>query len=76
MKNLNIAQTAGFRYTANDSNCTDDKGNTPLYYAAINGDENFSLYLLELGANINYKCSNGNVYFLLNYRRYSLTYGF
>ncbi len=53
MKNLNIALTAGFKYNKNDANCVDENKNSPLFYAALNGDDNFCIYLLELGANIN-----------------------
>lgn len=34
--------------------------NTPLYYAAANGDEAFCQYLHRLGADVNARCENGN----------------
>lgn len=60
MKSLSQALSAGFRYNAEDVNCRDDENNTPLYYSAMLGDEAFCRYLLDLKANVNVACSNGD----------------
>lgn len=39
MKNISIADAAGFHYTKQDTEFYDSNGNTPLYYSAKYGDE-------------------------------------
>lgn len=53
MKNVQIAQQSGFNFLKEDANCRDQNGNSPLYYAAQNGDEVFCKFLVELGADVN-----------------------
>ncbi|KAM3143653.1 hypothetical protein pb186bvf_004149 [Paramecium bursaria] len=60
MRNLQVAIQAGFQYVKADTKLYDQYGNTPLYYAAKNGDEVFCRFLLNLGADVNQPCSNGN----------------
>ena len=42
---------------------TDTKGNTALYYAALNQNLQMCKFLLEKGANPNFVCENGNTPF-------------
>jgi ankyrin repeat protein len=58
--NLYLAQNAGYIYYENDVRCKDKHGNTALYYTAMNGNKEFSTYLIKLGALINEVCSFGN----------------
>ncbi|CAD8118538.1 unnamed protein product [Paramecium sonneborni] len=60
MKNLQVAMTSGFQYNQRDTQLCDRFGNTPLYYCAKNGDEQFCRFLLNLGANVNQQCENLN----------------
>ena len=55
-----MAKNAGFVYTNEDLNVLDEEGNSPLFIATSNKDDNFCLYLLELGGDVNQKCSEGN----------------
>ena len=74
MGNLIIAQTAGFIYNKGDANCLDSLGNCPLLYCAINGDEKFCKFLLNLGADVNQRC-RGGTYFCHSFREYTCAYG-
>ncbi|CAD8117922.1 unnamed protein product [Paramecium sonneborni] len=60
MKNIAIAEAAGFHYTKADTELYDQNGNTPLYYSAKYGDEQMTKFLLKIGADVNQICSNGN----------------
>ncbi|CAD8206864.1 unnamed protein product [Paramecium pentaurelia] len=60
MKNLAIAEAAGFHYSKADTELYDQNGNTPLYYSAKYGDEQMTKFLLKIGADVNQVCSNGN----------------
>lgn len=46
-----------------DVNVIDGRGNTPLYYAAKNGNSDFCRFLIEKGALINYRCEGQNTAF-------------
>lgn len=60
MKNISIAEAAGFHYTKQDTEFYDSNGNSPLYYSAKYGDELMTKMLLKIGADVNQICSNGN----------------
>ena len=49
-----------FKYSKNDVNICDENNNTPLFYAASNGNYNFCKFLIDLGSDVNYVCSKGN----------------
>jgi ankyrin repeat protein len=44
-----------------DVNCYDVEGNTPLYYAALNGNTAFCAFLLTNGADVNLPSKHGNI---------------
>lgn len=46
-------------FQAYEVNLPDKQGNTPLYYTIKNQNEEFSLYLLKCGANVNFVCEKG-----------------
>ncbi len=50
----------GFTYTESDVNVKDDQENTPLYYAAKNGNKEVCEFLVNTGARVNERCSNGD----------------
>ncbi len=51
---------SGFNYFSSDINAKDDLNNTPLYYAAKNGNKEICEFLLKHGALVNTPCSDGN----------------
>jgi Ankyrin repeats (3 copies) len=65
---LNWAQTNNYRtmesspfiFTPHDVNIADERKNTPLYYAAYNGNVKMCQFLCEKGANVNVVCSKGD----------------
>lgn len=58
--NFNMILTSGFNYFESDTNIKDDKGNSPLYYAAKNGDKQMCDFLVRHQAFVNEPCSEGN----------------
>jgi len=58
--NFNIILSSGFNYFESDVNIKDDKGNTPLYYAAKNGDNKICDFLIRHKSFVNEPCSEGN----------------
>lgn len=58
--NYNIIKTSGFNYYEADVNIADDKGNTPLFYAARNGNKEICEFLVRHKANVNESCAGGN----------------
>jgi ankyrin repeat protein len=47
-------------YEGRDVNIRDAIGNCPLYYAAANGDLPFVQWLLDMQADVNFLCKDGN----------------
>ena len=60
LNNFQLVRSSGFTYFEPDVNARDDHQNTPLYYAAMNGNMEFSQFLVDHGANPNQPCENGN----------------
>jgi hypothetical protein len=58
--NITIILSAGFHYYENDVNVKDSHDNTPLYYAAKNGNKEICEFLLAHNAKVNIRCQNGN----------------
>jgi hypothetical protein len=51
---------SGFNYFEADVNVKDDYGNSPLFYAARNGNKEICDFLLAHKARVNESCANGN----------------
>ena len=60
MNNMQLIRLTGFRYYEPDVNAHDERNNTPLYYAAMNGNIEFCQFLLDHGARVNDPCEKGN----------------
>lgn len=58
--NLQLILNSGFNYFETDVNAKDDQNNTPLFYAAKNGNREICEFLLHHGARVNEQCSEGN----------------
>jgi len=58
--NFNVILSGGFTYYENDVNVKDVHGNTPLYYAARNGNKEICEFLLNHHAKVNIRCKGGN----------------
>lgn len=58
--NLYVVKTNGYAYFEPDVNAKDDKGNTALYYSAQKGFQEFSQFLVDLGARVNEACDKGD----------------
>ena len=56
---LFLALNSGFVYYEKDINIYDKSNNSPLYYAAKNGNLEFCKFLLENNADPNASCNNG-----------------
>ena len=55
---------SGFVYNTDDVNVKDEAGNTALFYAAQNCNQQFVDYLLKLGANPNIMCHHNSPFHL------------
>jgi len=58
--NFPMILSSGFNYFESDVNIKDEKGNSPLFYAAKNGDKQMSEFLVRHKAYVNDRCSGGN----------------
>ena len=58
--NMSLITASGFHYFETDANAKDDYNNTPLYYAARNGNKEICEFLLGCGARVNESCQEGN----------------
>lgn len=58
--NMRRISSLGFHYSDEDVNVTDKTGNTPLHYAAKNGNLEMAKWLAEKGADPNSVGANGN----------------
>ena len=58
--NYHAILTSGYQYYEVDVNIKDSFGNTPLYYAARNGNKEICEFLVNHSAYINEPCENGN----------------
>jgi len=72
-KNKNITEIykLSSKLSNKDINCKDDLNNTPLYYAVFGGDKLLTSLLLNIKANPNIKCNNGNTALHIAYKYHS-----
>lgn len=58
--NMGVITASGFHYFETDVNAKDNLDNTPLFYAAKNGNKEICEFLLSYGARVNEPCSEGS----------------
>jgi len=58
--NFKLIQSSGYNYYEADVNAKDDDGNTPLFYAAKNGNKEICEFLVYHKARVNEPCREGN----------------
>ncbi|KAL4499078.1 hypothetical protein ABPG72_016980 [Tetrahymena utriculariae] len=67
-------KNCGFIFSPSDTMIKDDEGNSPLYYAVLNQNEEFVNWLLKKGASPNQICSQGNtpVHIAFNHKNFQI----
>ncbi|EAS00828.2 ankyrin domain protein (macronuclear) [Tetrahymena thermophila SB210] len=67
-------KNCGFIFSPSDTMIKDEEGNSPLYYAVLNQNEEFVNWLLKKGASPNQICSQGNtpVHIAFNHKNFQI----